>query len=137
MGTSRIPRGNNPVDAGGVGTLRKEKLTWSCIPNCGACCQSWSTEVTGKYREFLQTCLPKQEKVLNEMIANDACKHYCSKSSTCNIYEARPSFCDVTRMTKLFGLDMGVNIEACRRLIDNVHGKDSDVRHRFEKEIRK
>lgn len=138
MGTSTIHKGDNSVDARGVGALQKEKLTWRCIPNCGACCLSWDSEVTKRYREFLQTCLPKHEKALNEMIVDDtSCKHYCDKSSTCKIYDDRPAFCDVKKMTKLFGLDMEVNIGACRKLIDKIHGKDSDVRTRFEKEIRK
>jgi Fe-S-cluster containining protein len=68
------------------------------------------------------------------------CIHFDTGSSSCRIYEQRPSFCRVDNLATLFEVPAeqanGFAIDCCRQQIRCEHGGRGMVMKRFEQAIR-
>ena len=112
--------------------MREEKLSWKCIPNCGACCRLAPSERV----EALEALSNSQTKRYLELVSSDGwCKHYDKQNKKCSIYYDRPDFCNVSYMISKFKSKSCSNnmlaIKSCRQQIRSIYGGKSSVLKRF------
>ena len=110
--------------------------SWTCIKNCGACCQ-----IDLKYRKNLNNILSERDiELIKSMTQKDGwCKYLDKKNMKCTIYDNRPHFCKVSLFSKNFKeyKKKGDNflIDCCKEHISFIYGKKSDEMNRFKQEI--
>ena len=117
--------------------MSRETPQWSCIKHCGACCRLAPEERA----DALAALSEEQQRTYLAMVGPDGwCIHYDTGSSTCRIYENRPSFCRVENLAGLFGVAPedanDFAIACCRQQIRCEHGGRGMVMKRFEQAIR-
>jgi uncharacterized protein len=112
--------------------------TWKCIKQCGACCNLDPSD-RPELSEYLQ---PEQLAIYMSMVGSDGwCINLDRDTRSCNIYDARPSFCRVQADT--FGAMFGIEpeelndfaIDCCQQQIEGVYGERSLEAIRFEREL--
>jgi len=110
--------------------------SWTCIKNCGACCQ-----IDLKYRTNLNNILSERDiELIKSMTQKDGwCKYLDKKNMKCTIYDNRPHFCKVSLFSKNFKEYKKKGdkflIDCCKEHITFVYGKKSIEMNRFKKEI--
>jgi uncharacterized protein len=112
--------------------------TWKCIQNCGACCHLDPGD-----RPDLPEYLTGDELALYlSLVGEDGwCIHFEQATRKCQIYDDRPSFCQVRPETfsKMFGIEPDelndFAIECCRDQIEGVYGDRSLESIRFEQAV--
>ena len=113
-------------------------ISWSCIENCGACCQIDLTQ-----RDNLSGILNNEDiSLIKSMTRNDGwCKYFDKENKKCIIYESRPHFCRVNEFSKSFKgyLKKGDKflIDCCKQHIACIYGKKSTQMKAFKSAILK
>jgi uncharacterized protein len=112
--------------------------TWQCVKQCGACCNLDPSD-RPELEEYLD---PAQLAIYMSMVGADGwCINLDRDTRSCNIYEARPSFCRVQEDTfvAMFGIEPeelnDFAIDCCRQQIEGVYGELSLEAIRFDKEV--
>ena len=107
--------------------------SWTCIENCGACCNFKLNE-----RIDLADKLNKEDLALiNSMTGNDGwCKNLDRENKKCLIYQNRPHFCRVNEFSISFKeyLKSGDKflINCCKQHISSNYGFKSKEMKRFK-----
>ena len=112
--------------------------TWQCIKQCGACCNLDPSD-----RPDLEEYLPPEQLAIYlSMVGEDGwCINLDKDTRSCNIYDARPSFCRVQEDTfiAMFGIEPAdlndFAIACCREQIEGVYGDRSLEAIRFDQEL--
>ena len=110
--------------------------SWSCIENCGACCQLDLTD-----RDNLSGVLSNKDiALINSMKMKDGwCKYLDRSSRKCMIYESRPHFCRVNEFSSSFKkyLKNGDKflIDCCTQHINYIYGSKSEQMKEFKSAI--
>ena len=111
---------------------------WQCISGCGACCK-----LAPEDRPDLDQYLTGEElKTYMKMVGEDGwCINYDHESRKCQIYEQRPSFCQVKpdRFEAMYGVEETefneFAIACCQQQINGVYGEDSPELKRYNQQI--
>ena len=106
--------------------------TWTCLENCGACCKLSPNE----REEAISSLSDKEQEVFLSMVGEDGwCIFYNKWSRKCNVYEQRPTFCNVKNLIKLFNLSSAefdkFAIKCCKQHIKHIYGSRSLEMKRF------
>ena len=105
---------------------------WTCIEKCGACCKLAPNE----REEAISALSEKEFKLYISMVGEDGwCIFYNKLSKKCNIYNYRPSFCNVRNLIKLYNLTSiefdQFAIKCCKQHIKHIYGSRSIEMKRF------
>ena len=112
--------------------------SWSCIENCGACCQLDLAE-----RDDLSEVLSHKDiALINTMKCKDGwCKYFDKTNRKCMIYESRPHFCRVNEFSSSFKgyLKNGDKflIDCCKQHISSIYGNKSPQMKAFKSAVSK
>ena len=114
----------------------KQKNSWSCISQCGACCYLAPEART----EAIEALSQSQIEIYLNLVGKDGwCRHYNSGSRKCNIYETRPGFCQVKNLSKIFDIKKSkLNIfavQCCKDHIRSVYGGKSLVLKKYKRSL--
>ncbi len=114
--------------------MTREKLQWTCIKHCGACCRLAPEERA----DALAALTEDQQRTYLAMVGPDGwCINYDTGRQRCRIYDQRPDFCRVSELGRLFhvpdnALD-GFAIACCNQHIRSTYGGRSGVMRRFNR----
>ena len=114
----------------------KQKISWGCISQCGACCY-----LAPEARvEAIEALSQSQIEIYLNLVGKDGwCRHYNSGSRKCNIYETRPDFCQVKNLVKIFDIKKTkLNIfavQCCKDHIRSVYGGRSLVMKKYKRSV--
>ena len=114
----------------------KQKNSWGCISQCGACCYL-APEARA---EAIEALSQSQIEIYLKLVGKDGwCRHYNSGSRKCNIYETRPDFCQVKNLAKIFDIKKSkLNIfavQCCKDHIRSVYGGKSLVMKKYKRSL--
>ena len=114
--------------------MTREKLQWTCIKHCGACCRLAPEERA----DALAALSEDQQRTYLAMVGADGWGiNYDTGRQRCRIYDERPDFCRVSELGRLFhvpddALD-GFAIACCNQQIRSTYGGRSGVMRRFNR----
>ena len=81
--------------------MTREKLQWTCIKHCGACCRLAPEERA----DALAALSEDQQRTYLAMVGADGwCINYDTGRQRCRIYDERPDFCRVSELGRLLSL---------------------------------
>ena len=110
---------------------------WTCIENCGACCKLAPQE---RIEALSVLDLDQQKKYLELVLPDGWCKYFDKSNKKCKVYEARPNFCNVKYLSKLFFINQQnideFAIKCCKQQIKHIYGTRSKTMKRFTRSIR-
>ncbi len=115
----------------------KNKETWVCTRDCGACCRLAPEERS----EAIAVLGEEDLDTYMGMVGSDGwCIYFDTGTRSCKIYDQRPEFCKVKSLKKFFkigDIDPDVYaIECCKQQIRSLYGGRSREMHRFRRSIR-
>ncbi len=110
-----------------------QKLNWSCISGCGACCRLAPEERI----EAIEVLDDAQTMLYLNMVGTDGwCIHFDQVNRLCKIYSERPEFCRVKNLHEIFHFNPSETdqfaINCCKEHIQTTFGRCSEEYLRFE-----
>ncbi len=110
--------------------------SWSCIENCGACCNLNLDERSGLKNKLNN----KDIALIKSMTLEDGwCKHLDQINKKCRIYDSRPHFCRVNEFSSSFKEYKKKGdkflIDCCKAHISSNYGKKSTQMKTFKKSV--